>query len=102
MDKKQRTQIERIMRWRREYPGFWEIVCNSHKEDHIPLTAYQNMLEAIKKESVNELLFVFIETHKTNITMQGIFHDMFMEMVKERIDNKEYKKFMEKLIKKLD
>lgn len=102
MGKVEKKQLIRINRWRRQYPGFWQIICNSHKYETLSLNAYQNALRMIQKESLYVLLLVFIETHKDNPAIQRAFHNVFLDLVKEEINRGEQKRVFEKLIKELE
>lgn len=95
---KQMEKLQKIEKWRKNNPGYWSIICNTYGDKSVSLSAYQNMLKNIMKESLYELLFIFFETHKDHAIIHDAVHELFLEMLFEQIENHNIKDVIDQLI----
>jgi len=77
---KKDTQTVRFLKWIREYPGWWYLICTPDDE-HMTIDMMQMLIKRLAKEQFYEIIFVLLTVHKNSGFMKNIFDFILLEML---------------------
>ena len=72
MKDEQLNDPTRLLKWIREYPGWWYLICTPG-EEHMDLTMMQTLLQRLSQEGFYEIVFVLLMVHRDQPFMKHFF-----------------------------
>ena len=93
---KKDTQTVRFLKWIREYPGWWYLICTPDDE-HMTIDMMQMLIKRLAKEQFYEIIFVLLTVHKNSGFMKNIFDFILLEMMIKGWNGKGKKQFVRNL-----
>ena len=77
---KRDKQTVRFLKWIREYPGWWYLICTP-AEEHMNLKMMKMLIERLAKEQFYEIIFVLLSVHRNTGFMNNVFDFMLLETI---------------------
>ena len=77
---KRDQQTVRFLKWIRQYPGWWHLICTPNDE-HMNLSMMKMLIQRLAKEQFYEMIFVLLIVHRDAGFMDNIFKYSLLEMI---------------------
>ena len=94
-------QTIRFLKWIEDYPGWWHIICTPDCEN-INVQTIQDILKKLAKESMYEIMLVFLMVHRKDNYMKNLTEAMFIQMLIAQWEDGHKEDIVEELIHHFD
>lgn len=82
---KRDQQVIRFLKWVRQYPGFWELICTPDNDEYpMDLKKMQMLVEKLRQEGFYELIYVLLTVHRNEPFMEGIMEALLLDTLIRR------------------
>jgi len=78
----EREEALRLLRWIREYGGWWKLICTPD-EEHMNLTILQTLIARLQEEGFYSIIFVLLTVHRDKPYVQACMRGLLEELVEE-------------------
>ena len=78
MTKKEDSADKEVLKWIREYSGWWYLICILN-EEHMNMETMKILMERLEKEAFYELVFVLRMAHRHEAFMRNLSESMILD-----------------------
>ena len=77
---KKDKQTIRFLKWIRQYPGWWYLICTPD-EEHMNIGMMKLLIERLAKEGFYEIIYVLLTVHRNAGFMDSVFKILLLELI---------------------
>lgn len=79
---KRNKQTIRLLKWIKQYPGWWYLICTPNDE-HMNIKMMHTLIKHLAQEQLYEIIFVLLMVHRKEKYVKDISSFILLDMVTE-------------------
>lgn len=95
------NDINRLLEWVLQYPGYWTVICNNSEED-FKLVAVSNVIKKLAKKKDYKMILMTLINNCDKKSVRMAIASAIIEIISKNWDEKQYQKFIKILLEYLE
>ncbi len=90
-------QTIRLLKWIKEYPGWWQLICTPNDE-HMNAKMMRALIGHLARAQLYEIIFVLLMVHRKESCVRDLSGVMLLDMITEGWKGKDGERIIEDML----